>query len=528
MTGVPFIRTLSGGAAAVLTAVWVGGAAAAQTPVRESGARMPIVEACPMADATCVPPAVPREFRGVWIATVGNMDWPSRPGLPADSARLELVRILDAAVATGLNAVFFQVRPAGDALYASRVEPWSEYLTGRQGRAPDRPWDPLAFAIHEAHARGLELHAWFNPYRARDPSAKGPLAASHFARRYPGYAKRYGTYLWFDPGESAVLKHTVQVIVDVVRRYDVDGVHLDDYFYPYPVQRRRADVPFPDLASYRKYRRTGGTLDRDDWRRDNVNRLVDTLRVEIARAKPWVRFGISPFGIWRPGEPAGVTGFDAYGRIFADARAWLSRGWVDYLVPQLYWGISQDGQRFADLLRWWQGQNDSSRHVWPGLADYKIGAGQSPWRAAEILRQVDTARAVPGVSGAVHFPMKALLEDRDSVATGLVTGPYRQRALVPATPWKGDSVPRTPAIAVAASRDGPVLTIARRAADAAQWWVVQARIGDEWRTWILDGARSDVTLASLGDADGSPPTVIALTPVGRTGVGGAPVAIRLR
>ncbi|MEA3247648.1 MAG: family 10 glycosylhydrolase [Gemmatimonadota bacterium] len=521
-------RFAAGGA---LLSVAVAGAVSsgvAQTPVREVEGRMPVVEACPAAVDGCTPPAVPREFRGVWVVTVANMDWPSRPGLPTDSAKLELLRLLDAAVATGLNAVFFQVRPAGDALYASRIEPWSEYLTGRQGRAPDPPWDPLAFAIREAHARGLELHAWFNPYRAKDPSAKGPLAASHFASKYPGYAKRYGTYLWFDPGEAAVRKHTVRVILDVVRRYDIDGVHLDDYFYPYPVQRRRVDVPFPDLASYRKYERAGGTFARDDWRRDNVNRLVDTLRAEIARVKPWVRFGISPFGIWRPGAPESVTGFDAYARIFADARTWLSRGWVDYLVPQLYWGIEQDGQRFPDLLRWWQAQNDSSRHMWPGLADYKIGSGQAPWRSAEILRQVDTARAVPGVSGAVHFQMKALIEDRDAIATGLVAGPYAAQALVPAMPWKGAEAPRTPAIAVAASRDGPVVTIARRAGDETQWWVVQARTGDDWRTWIVDGARSDVALASLSQPDGSRPDVIALTPVGRTGVSGIPVSIRLR
>ncbi len=527
MTRVAFVRILSAGATAAVMAIRTG-RSEAQTPMRDPAARMPVVEACPATEVGCVPPAVPRELRGVWVATVANMDWPSRPGLPSDSARVELLRILDAAAATGLNAVFFQVRPAGDALYASRIEPWSEYLTGRQGRPPDRPWDPLAFAIREAHARGLELHAWFNPYRARDPSAKGPLARSHFARQYPAYAKRYGTYLWFDPGESAVRKRTVRVIVDVVRRYDVDGIHLDDYFYPYPVRRRNADVPFPDLPSYRKYRRAGGTLERDDWRRDNVNRLVDTLRAEIARLKPWVRFGISPFGIWRPGEPAGVTGFDSYGRIFADSRVWLARGWVDYLIPQLYWGVEQDGQRFSDLLRWWQAQNDSSRHLWPGLADYRIGRGAAPWRASEIIRQVDTARAVPGVTGAVHFQMTALLEDRDSVATRLVTGPYGTRALTPAMPWKGSVAPRTPAIAVAASRDGPVLTIAGRPGDDTQWWVLQARTGDTWRTWIFDGSRSDVALASVSEPDGAYADVIALTPVGRTGVSGVPVSIRLR
>lgn len=500
----------------------------AQTPVHEVAGPRPLASACLVSEPDCTPPDVPREFRGVWIATVGNMDWPSRPGLPTDSAKLELTQLLDAAVAMGLNAVMFQVRPAGDAMYASKLEPWSEYLTGRQGQAPHPLWDPLAFAIREAHARGLELHAWFNPYRAKDPSAKGPIAAAHFSREYPGYAKRYGAFTWFDPGEPVVRQHTVRVILDVLRRYDVDGIHLDDYFYPYPVQRAQRDVPFPDAASYRKYRSAGGHLAVEDWRRENVNRLVDTLRGEIAKVKPWVKFGISPFGIWRPGDPATVTGFDAYARIFADARAWLRRGWVDYLAPQLYWSVEQDGQRFPDLLRWWLSQNDSSRAVWPGLADYKIKDGAVPWPAQEILRQVDTVRAIAGADGAVHFQMRALVEDHDGVGTALSQGPYRHRALVPAMPWKGGTAPRTPAIALAESRSGPVLTIARRASDVVRWWAVQVRTGETWRTYVLDGAVTEAPLAELTTTDAAKPDIIALTPVGRTGVGGASVAIRIR
>ncbi|MCC7194490.1 MAG: family 10 glycosylhydrolase [Gemmatimonadaceae bacterium] len=500
----------------------------AQTPVRRAVRTMPRVDACFMTDSSCVPPPVPREFRGVWVATVGNMDWPSRPGLSTDSARAELVQLLDAAVATGLNAVFFQVRPAGDAFYVSRIEPWSEYLTGLQGRAPDKPWDPLAFAIREAHARGLELHAWFNPYRAKDPSAKGQLSPSHFSRQYPGYAKRYGPYTWFDPGEPLVRRHTVRVILDVVRRYDVDGVHLDDYFYPYPVKQRGRDVPFPDATSYQKYIRAGGKLDRDDWRRDNVNRLVDTLRIEIAKAKPWVRFGISPFGIWRPGEPASVTGFDAYAKLYADARLWLARGWVDYLVPQLYWGVEQEGQRFPDLLRWWQAQNDSSRHVWPGLADYKIVSGNPGWRAHEIVRQVDTARSTAGVSGVVHFQMKTLRNNSGGVATALAQGPYAAPALPPPVPWKGAAAPGTPAIAVAEARDGPAVTIAGQGSDEIRWWIIQARTGSDWRTYVIDGSRADVPLEMFDGIGGTWPEVLTVKPVGMNGIEGPPVAIRLR
>ena len=437
------------------------------------------------------------------------------------------MRILDHAVSSGLNAVVFQVRPAGDALYVSKIEPWSEYLTGKQGVAPNENWDPLAFAIRESHARGIELHAWFNPYRAKDPTAKGPLSAMHMAKQYPAFAKPYGHYIWFDPGEPAVRRRTVRVILDVLARYDVDGIHLDDYFYPYPEQRRKRDIAFPDATSFKRYQKTGGALDRDDWRRQNVDLLIDTLRTEIAKAKPWVKFGVSPFGIWRPGEPATVRGFDAYSKIFADARKWLSNGWVDYLVPQLYWGIAQDGQAFGELLRWWAAQNTQGRHVWPGLADYKIGNGRAPWASTEILRQIDTTRAMTGSTGSVHFQMKALLEDHDSVATRLAQGPYAVPALVPSSPWQGAAVPRTPAIAVAAALVGDMLTIARRPADDVKWWLIQTRTGEAWRTRIMDGALTQVAMSTFG-ADGDGPEVLALTPVGRTGVAGSPVAIRLR
>ena len=483
---------------------------------------------CPVADAECAPPPLVREFRGVWIATVANMDWPSRRGLPTDSAKAELLHLLDQAAQSGLNAVIFQVRPAGDALYKSSIEPWSEYLTGVQGHPPDVPWDPLAFAVKEAHARGLELHAWFNPYRAKDPSAKGPLAATHLAREAPGLVRRYAKYLWFDPGEPAVRKRTVRVVLDVLARYDVDGIHLDDYFYPYPEQRRRRDIPFPDAATYAKYRKAGGKLDRDDWRRENVDKLIDTLRLEIAKAKPWVKFGVSPFGIWRPGEPETVRGFDAFAKIFADARKWLVNGWVDYLVPQIYWAVAQAGQPFSDLLHWWLGQNPEGRFVWAGLADFKINEPAARWRSDEILQQVDTVRATGGASGAVHFPMKAIAENVDSLATRLARGAYASRAVVPAMPWKGDVAPRVPAIAIAATAQGEVLTIARHAGDDARWWAIQVRSGDRWATHLVDASVTDVPLSHLTDGGDASPAVIALTPVSRTGVAGDRVAIRVR
>ncbi|MBW3630866.1 MAG: family 10 glycosylhydrolase, partial [Gemmatimonadetes bacterium] len=250
------------------------------------------------------PPPVQREFRGVWVASVSNIDWPSRPGLAVQEQKSELLAILDRAADLRLNAVILQVRPAADALYASDHEPWSEYLTGEMGRAPEPFYDPLQFAVDEAHRRGLELHAWFNPFRARHPSARSQIHGSHLSRVRPEIVRSYGTHLWMDPGEPDVREHSIRVVLDVVRRYDIDGVHIDDYFYPYK-ERDAAGAPidFPDSASYARYRAGGGVLARNDWRRHNVDTFVERLDREIKREKRWVSFGVSPIGTWRPGNP---------------------------------------------------------------------------------------------------------------------------------------------------------------------------------------------------------------------------------
>jgi len=486
---------------------------------------------------------VAREFRGVWVATVRNIDWPSTPGLPPSFAKAELIAILDRARAVGLNAVILQVRPAGDALYASTIEPWSEYLTGRQGRAPVPRWDPLAFAVREAHARGLELHAWFNPYRAQEPSAKGPLSPRHIARSYPALVKRYGRQLWMDPGEPAVRRRTLRVVLDVVRRYDVDGVHLDDYFYPYPERRPNGSTEFPDDRSWKRYRESGGTLARDDWRRANVDRLIDTLHKAIRKAKPWVKFGISPFGIWRPGNPENVTGFDAYEKLYADSRRWLREGWADYFSPQLYWPMEQEGQRYGDLLRWWVEQDSLQRHVWPGNYTSRVegrsgdslssadgsGAGVSPaaWRRDEILAQVRATRAQPGATGNVHFSMKALLDDRDSVGTALERLLYAEPALVPASPWMTRGVIGPPAVALRERGSGVVLTLSPAGKDVVRWWLVQLRLGGRWESRVLDGTLRALALSELVRASFVSPELVAVTAVDRVGVTTAPVVLRL-
>ncbi|HVR44010.1 MAG TPA: family 10 glycosylhydrolase, partial [Thermoanaerobaculia bacterium] len=279
----------------------------------------------PLPDA---PPEIAREFRGVWVATVKNIDWPSRPGLPAEQQQRELFAILDRAKELNFNAVIFQVRPAGDAMYRSEIEPWSEFLTGEMGRDPG--WDPLAFAVEQAHARGLELHAWLNPYRARHQEPRAPASPTHLSVTHPHLVREYGSYLWMDPGEPEVRERTMAVVLDLVRRYDLDGIHFDDYFYPYPENDAAgAPIEFPDEPSWTRYLAGGGTLARDDWRRENVDRLVRDLSIAIRRDAPRVKFGISPFGNWRPRHPEGIEGFDAYGRIYADSRRWLAEGWVD-------------------------------------------------------------------------------------------------------------------------------------------------------------------------------------------------------
>ncbi len=365
-----------------------------------------------------------QEFRAAWVATVYNLDWPSKPGLPAAAQKAQLRAMLDRAQELKLNAILFQVRPVSDALYASKREPWSVYLTGKQGGDPG--YDPLAFAIAEAHARGIELHAWFNPFRAGTKSTE-PNAPNHVMNTHPEWIRRYGGQSFIDPGEPDGRRYVVEVILDVVRRYDIDGVHIDDYFYPYPV----GGATFPDDPSWQRYG-AAGALSRGDWRRDNVNRFVEAMYHGVKAVKPSVRVGISPFGIWRPGVPSTIEAqLDSFDQLFADSRHWLAQGWCDYLAPQLYWSIEPAKQSFPVLLNWWRQQSRAGKPIWPGIATERVGAKRP---ASEMVREIELTRQGDlnnNAPGHIHWSMKALMTNQGGVSDLLRRDVYGQPAESP-------------------------------------------------------------------------------------------------
>ncbi|MFO0810937.1 MAG: family 10 glycosylhydrolase [Gemmataceae bacterium] len=459
----------------------------------------------PVIAADDPPPLPKREFRAAWVATVGNIDWPSRRGLSVQDQQDEMRAILDKCVAVKLNAIVLQVRTMCDALYASPLEPWSEFLTGTPGQAPEPAYDPLEFAVREAHARGLELHAWLNPYRAKTPGSK-PAAADHLVAKRPDLAKVYGKYHWLNPTHPDVQKHSLAVFLDVVRRYDIDGIHMDDYFYPYPDYGD--GQPFPDDDTWEAYKKAGGTLDRDDWRRDAVNKFVERLYKDTKAAKPWVKVGISPFGIWRPGNPPGIQGFDQYAKLYADAKLWLNEGWVDYFTPQLYWAIEPEKQSYPKLLAWWAGENTKGRHLWPGN-----NIGRHP--AAEIVEQVKRTRSQVAEPGNVFFSMKTILRNAGGKADALAAL-YAEPALVPATPWLG----KKPAVALkTAWRDRELVVTPQ--GDPVRQFVVRSKTGGKWavRFQPADGTKP------VAIAFAEPPETVLVSAVDRIGQETEPTAV---
>ncbi|WP_418346715.1 glycoside hydrolase family 10 protein [Streptomyces fodineus] len=377
-------------------------------------------------------PRATAEMRGVWLATVSNRDWPSRPGLTAAAQREELIAHLDKAARDRLNTVIFQVRPTADALWPSPYEPWSEYLTGTQGHSPG--WDPLGTAVQEAHARGLELHAWFNPYRIANHTDPGRLAPAHPAREHPDWVVPYGGRLYYNPGLPQVRAFVQRAILDAVARYPVDAVHFDDYFYPYPV----AGQTFDDDDAYDRY---GGDFPgRAAWRRDNIDRLVQETAAGIKRVRPGTRFGISPFGVWRNAstDPRGSdtrAGVQTYDDLYADTRTWVRSHWIDYVVPQLYWHIGFGAADYAKLVDWWAAVAEGTgTHLYIGEALYKAGAAGQPsaWQdPVELSRHLTLAARHPQVHGHVFFAAKDVAADPIGAMSRVIADHYGRSAKPP-------------------------------------------------------------------------------------------------
>lgn len=441
-------------------------------------------------------PEPAREFRAVWVTTVFNLDWPSKAGLSAAQQKQELLDILNTAVKLKFNAIVLQVRPNADAIYKSSIEPWSCWLSGA-GVNPG--YDPLAFAVAEAHKRGIEVHAWFNPFRATI-SGKS-VGKNHISLRNPGLLKQAGTTQILNPSSSAAQKHVLAVIMDVVRRYDIDGVHLDDYFYPYPPHNDISDGKSPSQ------------------RRAAIDGFVKNLYQQVKSAKPWVRVGISPFGIWQPGYPSGVeAGVNAYEHLACDARKWLANGWVDYLAPQLYWRI-KGPQSFTALMSWWSSVNPK-RPVWPGIASVRIDSKEDPGRpASEIGAQMDAARKLARQScGQIFWSWRSIGSNRGGVHKE-ITRRYTGYALPPSMPWCRDTVPGRPG--VSAVDQGNTVVLSWKAADkTARKWVIQAGSSRGWYTvCVLPGAQNQVTLPASFFKNA---TRIAIRPISACGASGTP------
>lgn len=470
-------------------------------------------------------PATPREFRGAWVATVDNIDWPSAKTISSRQQQDELRRLVATAASLNLNTIVLQVRPSCDAIYPSAIEPWSEFLTGRSGRAPNPDYDPLALWIDEAHRRGILVHAWINPFRARHHKAQFPDAPSHISRTHPALVRKYDNLLWLDPGEPLVHDRALQVVRDLLTRYDLDGIHIDDYFYPYP----KPNLPFDDERSWKRASAGNPALARDDWRRDNVNRFVERLYREVHEVRREALVGISPFGIWRPGFPPGVKSMDPYTKIFADSRLWLREGWLDYCAPQLYWARDARDQPFEPLLDWWLAENSRARHLMPGLYASRVGGKEGPsWKPAEITGQIASMRARPACAGHLLFSMNVLNENRERLNDALLQSCYQAPALVAPTTWLGGSPPRSPALhaEVAGTQDSAaVLRLTWNPGSAADVfrWVLWARYGSTWTMAIRPGNERTMNLLDRGK--GGTLNALALAAADRLGQESSRVAL---
>ncbi len=380
-------------------------------------APLPAVNPNAGAEGSTAPVNQPQqEMRAAWVSTVYNIDWPSKPGLSIDAQKQEYIRMLDELKSTGMNAIIVQVRSESDAIYPSALVPWSRWLTGTQGKHPG--YDPLAFMIEETHKRGMAFHAWFNPFRASTSKDPGKLAAQHPARQHPNWVVPHNNQLIFNPGIPEVRQHVIATILEVVNKYDVDGVHLDDYFYPYGKEA------FTDDATFAAYNQ-GRFANKGDWRRDNINTFVRDLYQSIKSVKPQVEFGISPFGIWRNAkdDPTGsdTNGQSSYDNLYADVRTWIRSGWLDYVAPQLYWSIGYKPAAYDKLVHWWAAEtNGTPVKLYIGHAAYRVGSNTTDWATSDaLIKQLQFNKGYPQVKGSIFFSAKTLLNNTAGVRSSL-------------------------------------------------------------------------------------------------------------
>ncbi|MGW2150252.1 glycoside hydrolase family 10 protein [Nonomuraea bangladeshensis] len=404
-------------------------------------------------DAAYVPPL--HQMRGMWIASVVNINWPSKQGLTADQQKAEYLAWLDLAVQRGLNSVFVQIRPAADAFWPSPFEPWSEYLTGKQGQDPG--YDPLGFAVEETHKRGLAFHAWFNPYRVSMQADPAKLHPDHPGRKHPDWIVPFGGKLYYNPGMPEVRKFCQDAMMDAVTRYDIDGLHFDDYFYP------TNTTAFDDSAAFAQY--GAGFPDLAAWRRNNVDLMVQEMQQRVLQAKPDIAWGISPSGIWRNKgtDPLGseTNGGQSYDNLHADTRGWVKKGWLDYIAPQLYWYIGQPPADYSKLVPWWSDVASGTRTLlWIGQAAYKAGdpAQAAEWQApGELSRHLTLNREHPEISGDIWYNANDVKVDRIGSISTAVKDHYQRPALAPVLPRLADGEPpRRPVVAYALRRSGGV------------------------------------------------------------------------
>ena len=369
------------------------------------------------------------EFRGVWVATVDNIDWPGKGNFNTDSQKVEFIRLLDMHQRNGMNALVVQIRPCTDAFYPSPYEPWSQWLTGVQGKPPSPYYDPLQFMIEETHKRKMVFHAWMNPYRAVFNINETGVAATHITRLHPEWFVTYGDKKYFDPGNKAAQQYVTAVIKDVVSRYAVDAIHFDDYFYPYKIEGKA----FPDDASYRLY---GNGLTRDDWRRSNTDSIIAALSATIKKENKRCQFGISPFGVWRNVDRDPINGSKTngaqsnYDDLYADILLWLKNGWIDYVAPQLYWEFGHRKAPFEVLLNWW-GKHTYGKQCYIGIGIYRANSNPAWSNNNQLGRQIEALRNTPNIKGMIFFSSKTFEANPKGWSDSLRLNYFKEPATVP-------------------------------------------------------------------------------------------------